>query len=185
MAGAEGSGAECGCLRVANAWSGAELFCIPRARVVWPDSGGEQTEHTIDVFDVLHLCGIPRQELALCDLLDERGHLLTGDMDVPWRQGEDLHLRLVRNQCPRCTMCGSKCRRMSPHVLCSHGGIEHLWRNVEHCGLSVVDGYLRQAGLWESLPQDTIDAEIRAILLEQSTQGDGAGQGTAPLMGSR
>ena len=87
MAGAEGSGAECGCLRVANAWSGAELFCTPRARAVWPDSGGEQTEHTIDVFDVLHLCGIPRHELALCDLLDERGHLLTGDMDVPWRQG--------------------------------------------------------------------------------------------------
>ena len=76
MAGAEGSGAECGCLRVANAWSGAQLFCTPWARVVWPDSCGEQNEHDLDVLDVLHLCGIPRQELALCDLLDERGHLL-------------------------------------------------------------------------------------------------------------
>ena len=126
----------------------------------------------------------------MCDLLDERDHLLTMDMIVPWRQGEDLHLRLVRNRCPRCTMCGEKCRRMSPHVLCSHGGIEHLWRNVGPSVFccdesSLVDGYLRQAGLAESLPQDTVDAEIRAILLEQSTQGDGAGQGTAPLMGSR
>ena len=165
--------------------TGGQLLRITRALVVFPDNGNEENEHDLDVLDVLYFCGIPRQELALCDLLDERDHLLTMDMIVPWRQGEDLHLRLVRNRCPRCTMCGEKCRRMSPHVLCSHGGIEHLWRNVEHCGLSVVDGYLRQVGMWESLPQDTVDAEIRAILLEQSTQGDGAGQGTAPLMGSR
>lgn len=56
---------------------------------------------------------------------------------------------------------------------------------MEHYGWNVVNGYLRQGGLRESLPQDAIDAEIRAILLEQSTQGDEAGQGTAPSMGSR
>ena len=172
-----------GCLCVTNALTGNKLLRISHAE--FPDTGGEENEHDVCVLDVLFSCGIPRQELALCDLLDKRGHLYTMGDAVPWRQGEDLHLRLVRNQCPRCTMCGEKCRRMGPHVLCSHGGIEHLWRNVEHSALSLVAGYLRQVGLWESLPQDTVDAEIRAILLEQSTQGDGAGQGTAPLMGSR
>ena len=70
-------------------------------------------------------------------------------------------------------------------MLCSHVGIEHLWWNAGQPDQAcLVEGYIRQAGL-ESLPRDMVDAEIAAILLEQSTQGDEAGQGTAPWMGSR
>ena len=178
--GSEGSGAECGCLRVANASSGGQLLCIPWARDVWPDSGGEQNEHDLDVLDVLYFCGIPRQELALCDLLNGRGQLLTMGMAVPCRQGEDMHLRFVRNRCPRCTVCNNKCRRMSSHVLCSHRCIAHLWRNAGQSDqASLVEGYMCQAGL-ESLPREMVDAEIAAIRREQSTQGTELSRASTP-----
>ena len=166
-----------GCLCVTNALTGNKVMRISHAE--FPDTGGEENEHDVCVLDVLFSCGIPRQELALCDLLDKRGHLYTMGDAVPWRQGEDLHLRVVQNRCPRCTVCGKKCRRMSPHVLCSHGCTKHLWQCAGQAELSLVDGYLDGAGL-ETLSLEMVQAELAAIRREQNTAGTELSRASTP-----
>ena len=95
------------------------------------------------------------------------------------RRGGDLQLFLVRNQCPRCAVFGKKCRRMSPHVLCSHGCTKHLWQCAGQAELSLVDGYIDGAGL-ETLSLEMVQAELAAIRREQNTAGTELSRASTP-----
>jgi hypothetical protein len=146
-------------LVITNAVNGDELHRIARADVEFPQNHSG-AEYELDYWDILSLCGIPKDEWMLVDLLDENCFRIANMPPLPWTA--TLHVRLMRNRCPRCTVCEKKCTRANPHVLCAHGGIDHLWRKALQCG-HLVEGYVGQCGLG-SLDPGLVQAELAAIL---------------------
>ena len=118
-----------------KAWDGECIISLRQEDLEYPEG-----QTTATWYDVLAIIGVPTRETVFVDIIEiDSGRRMDLRKDVLW--SKTYHL--VRRACARCTMCNCACVREGAHLLCSHGGLEH----VRHCMLEdhmhVVQGYTK------------------------------------------
>ena len=164
-----------GRLRVYGASGGRPLLDVCPEDIDWPD--GEQK--ILNVEDMLHMINMDPYYCRICPIAQP------SIMNPVIYEGEQLvwgsTYQVVKERCPRCTLCGSSCtRKKVQHVLCCHDitmSCVTLWHDLRKrsssnstrcCGLLVgIQGYADGLGLETELRDEEIVEEINQIVSEK------------------
>ncbi len=161
---------------VVSTLEGAEILDIGKDDVEFPMDDirpagfiGEQIsadDQSLTVDDIMNFRNIKSTQKQFYDVVCETRKIVLDITDkVPWGHS----YKLLKRNCPRCTLCNKCCERSGAHKLCSHGCLRHLWRSVNQqrgCFRTVVEGYVNGNGLETVFSKEEIAAEKQSILTE-------------------
>jgi hypothetical protein len=122
-------------------WHGELLLEIGPPRLK-PDEAEERWP--LDWEDLLRFSGFSKSEQFYIDLVDmETMKVIRTCQEIEWIGHRQI--TCVKRHCPRCTLCGKACTSEFLHLLCNHGGIQHLWHPQACEGGAAICGYLNLA----------------------------------------
>jgi hypothetical protein len=117
--------------------------------------------------DLLRFSGFSVREQLYIDLVDmETIQVICTYQEFEWTGHREI--TCVKRHCPRCTLCEKACTSEGRHLLCNHGGIEHLWHPQACEGGAAVFGYLNLAPSMYGEVAAKLEATEERIRLELS-----------------